>query len=143
MRSTCQYPIHIAHAQTLFVHIFGQVFRHFRQRGHQHPLASCAGRVTLGDQIINLAGGRAISSGVNKRRSNDLLNENAARAIHLPATRRCRDMHGFEAHNVPLFKFHGPVVDTAWQPEAELGRSFGGSRRKHATDLWYRYMAHP
>ena len=138
--------MHIAHAQTLFVHIFGQVFRHFfRQRGHQCPLAGCAGRATLGDQIINLAGGRAnLASRVNKpRRSNDLLDENAARAIHLPATRRCRDMHCLGTHNVPFFKFHGPVVDTAWQPEAELGQGRFAAEvaAKHATDLRHRYMA--
>ena len=48
--------VHVAHADALLVHIFGQVFRHLLgQRGDQGAIAALGDLAAFGDQIVDLA----------------------------------------------------------------------------------------
>ena len=132
--------MHIAHTQTLLMHIFGQIFGHFLgQRGHQNALAFLGQFMAFGDEIIDLSGGRTnFASRVNQAgRANDLLNENAARALHFPRAGSGRYMHGLGPHNIPFLKFHRPIINARWQAEAKLGqcRFAAEVTAKHAADL--------
>ena len=115
--------MHIAHAQTLLMHIFGQILGHFLgQRGDQYAMAFARRLMAFGNQIINLRFGRTdFALRVNQPgRADNLFDKNAACALHFPRAGRRRHMHGLRAHHVPFLKLHWPVIDTAGQAEAKL-----------------------
>ena len=117
--------MHIAHTQALLVHIFGQVFSHFLgECCHQNALGFFGHFMTLGNQVIDLTGGRTdFASRVNQAgRANDLLNKHTARALHLPRAGGGGNMHGLWPHNVPFLKFHRAVIDARGQAETKLGQ---------------------
>ena len=104
--------MHIAHANTLIIHIFGQVFGHlFRQRRDQRAIAFGCRLADFVDDIIDLVaavlGDRTNFYGRIDQacRADDLFDEHATGAFHFPIRGRRGHMYGLGPHRVPFFEF--------------------------------------
>ena len=97
--------VHVAHPQPGLVQVFGQRLGHLLGQGRdQHALPLGGGVAALGHQIVDLVLGRADDAGrVDEAgRAHDLLDEDAAGALHLPAPGRRRDEDRLAAHTRPI-----------------------------------------
>jgi hypothetical protein len=74
----------------------------------------------LAEEVVDLVLGRAhLDRRVDQPgRADDLLGEDAAGLVELPAAGRRRDMDGERAHRVPFLEAQRPVVHAGGQAEA-------------------------
>ncbi len=105
--------MHVAHADALFVEVFGKVFGHaLGQGGDEHAHAARRDGFDFAEQIVHLLFGRTNYAGWidQPRRADHLLDEGAARALHFPAAGRRRHEYGVRAHRFPFLEFQGTVI---------------------------------
>ena len=79
--------MHVAHADALFVEIFGEVFRHaLGQHGAENAVALVHRLADLAEKIVDLgAGGADLDGRIGEAgRADDLFGEDAARFLQLP-----------------------------------------------------------
>ena len=138
--------VHIAHADALLMHIFGEVFGHaFGERCDQRAIALQGRFATFGNEVIHLIFHRADDDGRvdQPRGADDLFGEHAACAFHFPFAGGGGDIDRLRAHCVPFFKPQRAVVDARWQAETIFGQ--GGFAVEvafiHAANLWHGDMA--
>ena len=82
--------MHVAHADAVLVHVFGQVLGHaLGQRGDERAIASSATCAHLVEQVVDLGLGRAdLDRRIDQAgRADHLLDEDAAGLLQLPARR--------------------------------------------------------
>ena len=118
--------VHVAHADALVVHVFGEVFRHLLgQGGDQGAIARLGDEMTFGDQVVDLRLHRAdFDGGINKPGGADhLFGEDAAGALQLPVARRGADIDRLGPHRVPFLELQRAVVDAGRQAEAVFGQA--------------------
>ncbi len=138
--------VHVAHADALLVHVFGEVLRHLLgQRGDEGAEALPGDVAAFGDQVVDLVLDRPyFDRWVDQSgRADHLLGEDAAGALHLPRAGRGADIDGGRAHRVPFLEFQRPVVDAGGQAEAEFGQRVFAAviAFVHRADLRHRHMA--
>ena len=117
--------MHVAHSNTLFVHVFGQVFGHaLGQRRDQHAVALGCNLADLVQQIVHLRFDRAdFNRRIEQSGGPDhLFGENAAGLFQLPFLRRGGYEDRLRPHRVPLLEFQRPVVGAGRQAEAVFGQ---------------------
>ena len=127
--------VHVAHPHARLVQVFGQRLGHLLgQGGDQHAVALGGGSR---HSAIRSSTWFSIGPDDARRidqpgRAHDLLDEDAAGALHLPAARGGRDEDRLAAHRVPFLEFERPVVGAGGQAEAEFGEASicGPSRRR-------------
>ena len=107
--------------------------------------AFLAQSLALGDQVVDLLLDRADD---HRRidqpgRPDDLLDEGALGALHLPRAGRGADERRLRAQRLPLLELQRPVVDRRGQAEAELGEDALAVEvaAEHAADLRHRDVA--
>ncbi len=87
--------VHVAHADALLVHIFGEVFRHLLGQGGDQRAIAALGRhsAAFGDQVVHLGFHRAdFHRRIDQPGGPDhLFGEDAAGALHLPLARAWRE----------------------------------------------------
>ena len=113
----------IAHPDTGFLHIFGEVFRHaFGQGCDQHALALEGTFAAFRHDIIDLVFDRTDNTDRIDQPggADDLLNKGTAGAFQLPGPRCGRDKHGLRSHAFPFLEFEGAVIDAARQPKTKF-----------------------
>ncbi len=137
--------VHVADLHARFVQIFGQILRHPLGQGrHQRAIALGCGELRLMDQIVDLALDRAhFDRRIDQPgRADHLFGEDAARALHLPRSRRRRDIDGLRAHRVPFVEAQRAIVDARRQAEAIFGQRDLPPMitARHAADLRHRLM---
>ena len=138
--------VHVAHAQALLVHVFGQVLGHLLgQHGDQGAVAALRHRAALGDHVVDLAARRAhLHRRVDQAgRADHLLGEDAAGLLQLPVAGRGRDEDGLRPHRVPLLELQRAVVDAGGQAEAVFGQRELAPvvAAVHAADLRHGHVA--
>src|SRR5260370_5432042 len=130
----------VAAADAGFVHVFHQVLGHaLGQHRHQHALALLGAVAALGDQVVDLLLDRADD---HRRidqpsRPDDLLDEGALGALHLPRAGGGADEGRLRAERLPLLALQPPVVDRLREAAAELGHNALALEvaAEHAADL--------
>ncbi|KFC70003.1 hypothetical protein FG93_03018 [Bosea sp. LC85] len=132
--------VHVAHTDAVLVQILGQILGHaLGQHGDEAAVALLGDLLDLVEQVGDLVfGGADLDRWVDQPgRANDLLGENAARAVHFPAAGRGGDMHRLRAHRVPFLEAQWPVVHAGGQAEAIFGqrRLAAEVAPVHAADL--------
>ncbi len=132
--------MHVAHAHALLVEIFGQVLGHaLGEHGDQRAIALRRRLANFAKDIVDLGlGGAHLDRRIDQAgRADDLLGEDAAGALHLPAARRRRDVGRLRAHEVPFLEAQRPVVHAGRQAEAVFGerRLAAKIAAIHAADL--------
>ena len=117
--------MHVAHADALFVHVFGKVLGHaLGQHRDQRTITGLRHLAHFADEVINLGAGRTdFDRRVDQAgRADDLLDEHAAAFVEFPAAGRGRDRDGLRSHGIPLFKAQRPIVHAGRQAEAVFGQ---------------------
>jgi len=117
--------MHIADADALFVHVFGQVFGHpLCQGGDQRAVARGCDLAHLVQQVVHLhLHGADFDLRVDQAGgADDLFGEDAAGLFQFPRGGGGRDKDGLGAHGVPFFEFQGAVVHARGQAEAVFGQ---------------------
>ena len=94
------------------------------QRGDQGAQAAGGDFLDLAQQVVDLGFHRTHDAQRvdQSRRAHHLFGEHAAGALQLPRPRRRGYKDGVRAHGLPFLEFQRPVIDTAWQAEAEFGQ---------------------
>ena len=138
--------MHVADAHAVLVQIFGQVLGHaLGQRGDERAIASLRHLAHFAQKVVHLAPrGPDLDRRVDQPgRPDDLLGENAAGAIELPAARRRRDAHGLRPHQIPFLEAERPVVHAGRQAETIFGKRGLAAKIAaiHAADLRDRDVA--
>jgi hypothetical protein len=136
----------VAAADAGLVHVLDQVLGHaLGQHGDQHTLALLGAVAAFGDQVVDLLLDRADD---HRRvdeagRPDDLLDEGALGALHLPRPGRGADECRLRPQRFPLLELERPVVDGRGQAEAELGQDALAVEvaAEHAADLRHRDVA--
>ena len=107
-------------ADPFFNQIGRQIFRQaFCQRRDQRPFALRRPQFDLFHQVLHLATGRMNRDRRidESRRTNQLLDNLAARLFDFPIGGRGRDEHRLFSASVPFFEFEWPVVERHRQSE--------------------------
>ena len=115
--------VHVAHAHAVLVQIFGEVLGHALGQHRDQRAVACLGRLAdLADDVVDLGLGRPhLDRRVDQAgRADDLLGEDAAGLLHLPAAGRRRHGDRERAHGVPLLEAQRTVVHAGGQAEAVL-----------------------
>ncbi len=138
--------MHVTHADSLFVHVFGQILGHaFRQGGAQRAIAIGGHFADFVQQIIHLHfDGTNFDLWVNQAGGADhLFGKNTTCPFHFPFTRGRGDKNSLRTHQIPFFEFQRTVILTGWQSETKVGQSGFAARIPfiHGTDLADRHMA--
>ncbi|MNX88672.1 hypothetical protein D3C86_1206500 [compost metagenome] len=136
--------VHVADLHPLLVHVFGQVLGHLLgQGGDQGAVARAGGGLDLVDDVVDLVTGGAgdgadLDRGVDQAGgADDLFDEDAAGALHLPRAGGGGDEDRLGPHGVPFVELERAVVDAGGQAEAVLGqgRLAAVVAPEHAVDL--------
>ncbi len=117
--------VHVAHPHAVLVQVFGQVLGHaLGQHGDQRAIAALRHLLDLGEQVVDLAAGRAdLDRRVDQAgRADHLLDEDAAGLLQLPVPRRRRDDDGLRPHRVPFLEPQRAVVHAGGQPKTVFGQ---------------------
>ena len=105
--------MHVADAQPGLVQVFGQGLGHLLCQGRdQHAVALGRGIAAFGHQVVDLVLDRPDDAGRidEPGRPDDLLDKDAAGALHLPAPRGGGYKDRRAAIFVPFLEFERPVV---------------------------------
>ncbi len=137
--------MHVAHADALLVHVFGQIFGHaLGERRDQRAEPVRGDFAHLIEQVIDLHFDRAdFDHRVQKAGGADhLLGEHPAGLFDLPLRRSGRDKDRLRAHGIPFLELQRPVIHAGGQTEAMFGkREFAPVVAFiHSADLRYRDM---
>ena len=138
--------VHVAHADALFVHVFGQVFGHaLGQRRDQRAEAPRGDLANLVQKVVDLHFHRAdLHLWVQKAgRADHLFGEDATGLLQLPGGGGGRNEDGLRAHRIPFLELQGAVVHAGGQPEPVFGQRELAPvvAPVHAADLRDRDMA--
>ena len=128
------------------MHELGQVLRHaLGQRGDQRAESRLRRFAAFVYAILHLVFDRLdFNWRVDQSRwTNDLFGKDAARLLHFPPARRCRNAHRLWAHNVPFVETQWPVIDARRQAETIFGQGQLSPMVAlgHCTDLRHRLVA--
>ena len=126
--------VHVAHAHALLVQIFGQVLGHaLGQHGDQRAIAGPRRLADFAEHVVDLGLGRAhLDRRIDQPgRADDLLGEDAAGLLHLPAAGRRRDGDRERAASrpIPRSAAAGCPCRTAGGSRIRPASPCGGSRR--------------
>jgi hypothetical protein len=116
--------MHVAHADALFVQVFGQVLGH--ALGQRRDQRAVAGRrsADLVEQVVDLhLDGADLHRRVDQAGGADhLFGEDAAGLLHLPGPGVAETKTDLRAHRVPFLELEGAVVHAGGQAEAVFGQ---------------------
>ncbi len=104
--------MHVADLDARLVQIFGQVLRHaLGQRGDERAIALGGGELRFVNKVVHLALDRPhLDRRVDQPgRTDHLLGEDAAGLLHLPRSRRRRDVDGLRTHRLPFVEAKRPL----------------------------------
>ncbi len=130
----------VAAADAGLVHVLDEILGHaLGQHGDQHALAFLRAVLALGDQVVDLLlDGPDDDRRVDQPgRTDDLLDEDALRALHLPRAGRGADERRLRPQRLPFLELQRPVVDRRGQAETELSQHALAVEvaAEHAADL--------
>ncbi len=138
--------MHVADANAVLVHVFGQVFGHtFRQHCDERAVTLLRNLAHFIQEVVDLRFCRThFNDRIDQaRRANDLLGKRAAGLLEFPARGSGGNEDRLRAHRIPLFEAERAIVHAGRQAEATLGE--GGFTpevaAEHAADLRHRDVA--
>ena len=117
--------MHVAHAHAVLMQIFGEILGHaLGQHGDEGAEPLQRHLADFAQHIVHLrAGGADLHGRVDEARgADDLLHEDAARALHLPFAGGGGDMYGLRPHGLPFLEAQGAIVEAGGQAEAIFGQ---------------------
>ena len=132
--------MHVAHAHAGLVEVFGEVLGHaLGEHGDEAAEAGEGDLLDLVEEVVDLGAGRAhLDRRVDEAGgADDLLDEDAAGAVHLPGAGRGGDVHRLRPHRLPFLEAQRAVVEAGRQAEAVFGerRLAAEVAAVHAADL--------
>ena len=138
--------MHVAHANALFVHIFGQVFGHSLGQGRDQRAVAIGGNLAhLVQQVIHLhLDGPDFDLGIQQAgRADDLFGENAARLFDFPRGGGGGNKDRLRPHGIPFLELERAVVHAGRQAEPVFGQRELAAvvAFVHSADLRHRDMA--